>query len=396
MSEQEPLSRVVASIHEATLDDAHWPAASALIDEACGSRGNALMVGDGDGGGENRLRVFYLGLYYQGERRLELERDYLENYHHWDERVPRVRSLPDGQLVRVADLYTEEELKASPTFNEYLPRCNGQDGLNVRLDGPAGSHVVAIFRNPVDSNGWRSDQLEMIRRLLPHIRQFVRVRQVLAGADALGSSLTDVLDNNRVGVIHLDRRGRIVGANDRALNLLRQGDGLADRGGFLRARRPEDNARLEKCLAGALLPSGMGAVSASMSVERSPNHPRLALHISPVLAGPVDYGAQGVAALVLVGEPGSRPRIDPDLLAETLHMTPTESRVAAFLAEGLSIREIAAAMKRQQSSVRAHVKRIFRKQGVDRQSELVRLVLSLAGFTRMRSSKTPGRPRRNR
>ena len=277
-----------------------------------------------------------------------------------------------------------------------MPRSNGQNGLNVRLDGLPGSHITMVFRNPVGTDDWQSDQLETIRHLLPHVRQYVRVRQALAGAEALGSSLTDVLDNNRVGVIHLDRRGRIVAANDRALNLLRHGDGLADRGGFLRARRPEDNSRLERCLAGALLPSGMGAVSASMSVERSRNLPRLALHICPVFAGAVDYGAQRVAALVLVGEPGSRPRIDTELLAEALNMTPTESRVAACLAEGRSIRDIAIAMKRQPSSIRAHVKRMFRKQGVARQSELVRLVLSLAGFTRMRSSNPPGRPGHNR
>lgn len=393
MSQPDPFARLVTSIHEAALDDACWPATSALIDEACGSQGNGLMVGEGS---EDRSRAIYLGLYYRGERRQDLERDYLESYYHWDERVPRVRTLPDSHLARVADLYTQEELKASPTFNEYLPRSNGQDGLNIRLDGPPDSRIVVIFRNPAASDGWQSDQLETIRCLLPHVRQFVRVRQALAGADALGSSLTDVLDNNRVGVVHLDRRGRIVGANDRALSVLRQGDGLADRGGFLRARRPEDNARLEKFLASALLPSGMGAASASMSVERPSNLPRLALHISPVPAGTVEYGAQRVAALVLIGEPGSRPRIDPDLLAETLCMTPMESRVAALLAEGRSIRDIAAAMKRQQSSIRAHVKRMFRKQGVARQSELVRLVLSLAGFTRTPSSNSAIRPRRNR
>ena len=393
MSQPDQLARVVASIHEATLDDVHWPATSALIDEVCGSQGNALMVGERS---EDRFRVFYLGLYCQGERLQELERDYLENYHHWDERVPRFRSLPDSQLTRVVDLYTPEEQKTSPTFNEYLPRSSGQKGLNVRLNGPFESHTTLVFRDPIGTDDWQSDELETIRHLLPHIRQFVRMRQALAAADALGSSLSDVLDNNRVGVIHLDRRGRIVGANDRALSILRQGDGLADRGGFLRARRPGDNTRLEKCLAGALLPSDIGPVSASMSVERSRSYPRLALHICPVLAGPVDYGGQRVAALVLVGEPGSRPRIDPDLLAETLNMTPTESRVAAFLAEGRSIRDISIAMKRQQSSVRAHVKRMFRKQGVARQSELVRLVLSLAGFTRVPDPDRPGRPRRNR
>ena len=84
----------------------------------------------------------------------------------------------------------------------------------------------------------------MVRGLLPHIRQFVRVRRALIKAEARGASVTALLDNTRGGVIHLDRRGRIVEANDRARAILRQGDSLSDRGGVLSARVPADRARL--------------------------------------------------------------------------------------------------------------------------------------------------------
>ena len=60
-------------------------------------------------------------MYNRGQRREDLEREYLENYHATDERVPRFRQLPGGRLVHVKDLHTAEELKASPTYNEALP-----------------------------------------------------------------------------------------------------------------------------------------------------------------------------------------------------------------------------------------------------------------------------------
>ena len=53
-------------------------------------------------------------------------------------------------------------------------------------------------------------------------------------------TVTALLDNPRVGVLHLDRRGRIIEANGRARCILRQGDGLADRNGTLCARAPAD------------------------------------------------------------------------------------------------------------------------------------------------------------
>ena len=55
-----------------------------------------------------------------------------------------------------------------------------------------------------------------------------------------------------------------------------------------------------------------------------------------------------------------------------------------MLADGLSIREIATALGREASTIRFHVKRIFARHGLNRQAELVRLVLSLAGAANRR------------
>ena len=47
MSDPRAFERVLASLYDAMLDDTRWPATSALIDEACGVVGNALLVGEG-------------------------------------------------------------------------------------------------------------------------------------------------------------------------------------------------------------------------------------------------------------------------------------------------------------------------------------------------------------
>ena len=75
ISEQSAFERIVASLHDAMLDDSHWPATSALIDEACDLTGNALLVPEGP---PDDLRVLFVWLYYRGQRRLDLEREYLD------------------------------------------------------------------------------------------------------------------------------------------------------------------------------------------------------------------------------------------------------------------------------------------------------------------------------
>ena len=47
MGEQDAFERIVASLHDAMLDDSRWPATSALIDEACDLTGNDLIVREG-------------------------------------------------------------------------------------------------------------------------------------------------------------------------------------------------------------------------------------------------------------------------------------------------------------------------------------------------------------
>ena len=375
MSQYDTFDRIVTLLHEAMLDDAHWPATSALVDEACGMTGNELVVGEGFG---SDVRILSARFYCRGERRQDLERTYFEVYHPWDERLPRLRQLPDSRVAHVTELYTDEELKTSATYNECMRHSGAQNGLNVRLDGPNDSRIVWALADPVEAGGWHAAQLEMIHRLLPHIRQFVQVRRVVVGAEALGGSLSELLDNTRVGVIHLDWRGRMIEANDRARAMLRQGDGLFDEDGFLHARLQADDTRLEALLGQALPTFGGQAVSGSMTVRRPPGLPRLAVHLSPVSARQMDFGLRPVAALVLVVDPGSRPRIDSDLVAAALGLTPSESQVATMLAEGRTVRDIAVATRRQPNTVYWLLKQIYDKHGISRQAELVRLVLSLS------------------
>ena len=266
MSEREAFDRILASLHEAALDDAHWSTASGLIDEALRAHGSSMVFGDGDS--EEDIRIYFLWQFF---------------------------------------------------------------------------------------------------------------RQALAGAGALGASFARLLDTTGLGIVQLDGRGRIVVANDRARDLLRSGDGLFDEDGFLYARRPEDNTSLQGLLARALPPFGGQGAGGSTMVRRSSALPPLVLHVNPVGRQETDLRVWPVAAFVLVVDPASQTRIDPAVAAATLGLTGMESRVAVLLAQGMNVREVAAATGRKESTIRSHVKHMFAKHGLSRQAELVRLVLSLAG-----------------
>ena len=382
MSGLDRFDRIIASLHEAMLDETRWQETSMLIDEACGISGTHLVIVGGQC--HDEAQWLFDRAYWHGEDREELGRDYAENYFPRDERIPRLLALPDRRIVPVGDLFTERELKTSPTYNELLRRAGARDGLNIRMDGPNGIHIVWALADPTDPDGWRSDQIDMIQRLLPHIRQFVRVRQALAAAQALNASLAGLLDNTMTGVIFLDRRGTIVQANSVARAVLRHRDGLMDRDGYLRACLPADDARLRGLLADALRRSGGPGVGASMTVRRSPELPRFTLHVTPVVAHDAGFGSSHVASLVLIVDPAAKPSIDPEHVAAMLGLTPAESRVAVALAEGSTARDIAAATSRTESTIRELVKRIHVKLGISRRADLVRTILAVGTARRPR------------
>ena len=377
MTERDTFDLILESLNRAMLDAALWPRASALIEEACGSKGNWLAVAEASNA---KVRVVSLGLYTRDRRREGLEREFLEAYHAQDEGIPRFRQLPSGQLVAAAALYSEEELKTSAAYNDFMRRSEGQRGLRVRLDGPeAHSHISWSIQDPVEAGGWGFAQTELIKRLLPHVRQFVAVRLMLTRAGAQSASLASLLDSRRIGVIHLDPSGKVVEANDRARRILRRGDGLSDRLGALRAVSAADRSQFDQLLAGALAPQGASAVGGSMRVLRSSGRPHYAVHVRPVLGAETDsVGRWRVAALVLIVDTDRPSGIDRRVVARTLGLTQAESEVASKLAEGMTVDQIAGATGRKRRSVYWLLERIYAKLGVRRQVDLVRQVLTVS------------------
>ena len=387
MSGQDLFERVIESLHAAALGEARWPATASLIGEVTRTRGSGLTFGEGDT--PARAELFFLRVCHGLERRTDLEQRYLSRYWVRDESVPRILGMPEGRLVPTGDLFSAEERRTSPAYNEAWRDARMQNGLNVCLGGPDGSRIVWNIADSLAPDGWESAQIETIRRLLPHVHQFVRVRKVLADASALSSSLTGLLGNSRLGVIQLDRQGRIVAANDQAALLLRRDKGLCDDGGSLSAQSPQEDDALQALLARALPPPGSPAAAGSMTIECPPARTRLVVQVAPVAGRERDLRAQRAAALVLVVDPEGRPRIDAGLVAKALDLTPAESELAAMLAAGGSVHDIAAATGRTEGTIRWHLKRIFRKQDISRQADLVRRVLSLEGLGR---SANPGSP----
>ena len=367
MSRRSQFDRAVAALNAAAFDDARWPEASRWVEAACGAKGNVIVIGDEGAAGE--VEISLARICFGGRRSAYWERRYFERLWRWDERIPRLRQLPDGRLVGVPSLYTADERKRSRAYRE-LARAESENGLNMRLTLPDGGKVTWQLANPAARDGWSSGELRAARALGPHLLHYARVRRALAQADALGQSMQAVLEAKGVGAVQLDRRGRILAASDAALAHLRDGRLLGEENGALKAASDADDNVLQGLLAGAL---GASAAGGSLLMRRTGVPAPLMLHVIPIAAPVADAGFGPIAALALLVDPGG-PAPDRGLLVEGLGLTPAEAEVAALLAEGLTTKQAGLASGRSHGTTRWHLNNIFVKLGIKRQSDLARLV----------------------
>ena len=139
-----------------------------------------------------------------------------------------------------------------------------------------------------------------------------------------GASLSSLLDQTRIGVIHLDWRGRLLEANDSARDLLRQGQRLD--GARRLPGRPTGPTTTPASLACWPRPCRRAPRRAPAAPCRSgAGSPRagLVLHVHPMTVRQMDLGVPEVGALVLVEDLDRPVGLDAERVGSVLGLTAT-------------------------------------------------------------------------
>jgi DNA-binding CsgD family transcriptional regulator len=204
------------------------------------------------------------------------------------------------------------------------------------------------------------------RNPLRPVRYAVRARRAEAALDAMGAA-----------ALIVSGTGRLVHCNRAARELVEHQDGLLVRDGHLCATDPFAQWKLQGLIASAAANGGQGAAGGTLGVPRPAGKYLLQLLVLPLSSdGDSDRAAQ---VLVLVGDPKHAGRVPAQTLGALYGLTAAEAQVANALLLGQSIAQIAAERGVTSGTLRGQVKSVFRKTKTRRQSELIRLLLSVPG-----------------
>jgi len=186
--------------------------------------------------------------------------------------------------------------------------------------------------------------------------------------EALGQA---VLDGLRQPVLAVDGCRRIALRNARARSLLEEGKLFCEyAGNRLHACDAHDDGVLQA----ALEEIAMGRRGRCAARLLSPLAGGTELHLRAL-----SCNGSGRLALVAIFE---RRSVEQDALdlGATFGLTPAEARVAGYLAQGITPKEVAATCGVSLCTVRTQIRTVFAKTGVRRQSDLVRLLLTASLF----------------
>ncbi|MBB3656298.1 DNA-binding CsgD family transcriptional regulator [Rhizobium sp. BK650] len=285
--------------------------------------------------------------------------------------MPRAAIRPIGLGVIADQMLPREQLLKTEFYNDYIRwiGCESSVGVTImREHGRSFNLSTLTFSADPDFN--RSNA-ELLSDLAPHLRRafdFIRREHSNPHRDENGLALFDAIG---IGIVYIGEDQAIRSINSAAEEMIAEGEaiGVSTTGRIL----INDNELASRL--SALLCRRVPALSPASTRIRMKNASfKCTLikmqsdFITDFLEGPRVAMIIERTRLPMCPDPDdAMPRID--------RLTAAEMRVAAGIAAGLSLREVARANDVSYETARSHLKNIYSKLGVNSQVGLVRRLM---------------------
>lgn len=365
---------IVGKLHEGVVDDTSWSRAlDALSDffDRCG-----LLIGSMHSGREG----FDLAGHRIDPAGVALIAGPMANPvdNPWVAAAPR---MPLRRPVTIDDIGGSDLLQRSRLWAGFYMAFGYSQAIGAVLERqPDRTDILMLARQ---EDPFVGNDLKLFDALISHIARAWRVKrqmqQLRDRADDLAAAL-DVIDR---GVVITGSDGQIRFANRTADRLLSAGDALDATNGRIRATGARSADGLAKVIHRAAQ-TGIGrdniAVDAVSLARRDGSVP-VAVVAEPLAPGHHERLGQGrrEGAILFIGDSAGETTPSAERLAAIYGLTRSEAEVAAKIVSGTSIVEAAQAQGISENTAKTHLKAIYGKVGISRQSQLVRRVLADIG-----------------
>lgn len=303
--------------------------------------------------------------------------------------------LPEGEVVSINEFIGKERYLSSAFYQKYVSRYAIEDILGIDLLARSGFQLRMRACCPEGRGGFSEQDRQWLGYFVPHLRAALNLYERLEIQKGEENIYDSAVEQLSIGSIMLDSAGKVIRSNQIARRLLDEQDGIR----LLNNRLVFDDGCLDRGFRDFL--RGRDAQASSrvsfLQAERTSGKPPLCImtrRLAPQRHMPI---GSCPAYAVFITAPEQQASFTGDAVARVMHLTPMEAEIVASLANGLSLPQIAEVFGISQNTVRAHLRSVFSKVGVSRQSQLVQRVrTSVSGLVVQMSSLADGVRRRAR
>ncbi|HEX4873458.1 MAG TPA: hypothetical protein VFV06_01025 [Sphingorhabdus sp.] len=277
-------------------------------------------------------------------------------------------ALPVGQVVHSDEIVPRDVFKRHDFYTNFLANWEDEVAIIASLDRHGQDHLGLCM--PAPDVGDTSILRQAVTRLVPHIQRASRISRRIGEADLRAANAEAGLDASPSIIITLGPDMELLHANPRAQKWLGRTQGVLQIQERLHFTDREVRFRLEKLAKG----HGTKRTETVAIADETRTTFLVAMRVEPSVA--IDLaGANGGAALLLVG--GGRREVSIEIverLRDWFDLTPSEAKIAAYIADGRTLEEYANDRGVSINAARFLIKGVFAKTGVGRQAELAALL----------------------
>lgn len=287
--------------------------------------------------------------------------------------------LPEGEIVTAEELIGKQWLD-SPIYQEYLRPLDIRHLLGADIYTKEGIECRFRVTRSHDAPPFSAADKDLCRVLLPHLKRSIRLHAKLDYLECDRQLFAGAVNRMLLGMISLAQDGSILELNQEAQRILSEKDGIARNGNAISLSSSQENRELQRLIRQALSVGGAGegpTLVEAMSVTRPSGRSKLGIVVRAIPLGPFSESKQRPAAAIFLRDPessGMQP--SQEVVRRLFGLTRMEAALALLLAEGLTLDEAAEQLNVMRNTARTHLRSIFCKTGVTRQTMLVRLLLN--------------------
>lgn len=368
----EALLDFVGEIYEASYKPDHW---DHVVEQLCckflNAKSGAIFIEDRASNTRSMIGAHGLPAAVRASYRFGMAR--------YDHTFQLQTRMPVGVATQITE--SEKVKKEHPFYYRLILKPNDIgfiSAINIYNDDEW--HVGIGLHRSFSSSPFSEQDCQILKLLYPHFSRALRIHREFHRLRTRQQSLHEALSRFMVGLVIIGPDGLVSYQNPVSESLMARHGGLVIANGRPKAHFAEEDHQLQDLIRKQLRSDSKEVVNKTeaLGVHHPDREMNMNIIVTPLGRDEQLMPEQAGSVALYLSDPDSALNLPASSVQSLYGMTPKEANVAIGLANGLSPSQISLQHNVSVDTVRSQLKSIYSKMGVNKQQDVIRVLLGSA------------------